>query len=110
MAPYDTVASYFDEMIGFGFLGIRPAEPGYWVALHRYAFTVAIVKGRMFDRYELTDRWCYSEAAAAVEAFAAWDGVTGEPDGWIKHPASGRCRYGGDPDREVFNWALEAAK
>lgn len=110
MASNDTVASYFDEMIGLGFLGIRKAEPGYWVAVYRYAFTVAIVKGRMFDCYELADRWCYSEAAAAVEAFAAWDGFTGEPDGWVKHPASGRCRYDSDPNRQVFNWALETAK
>ena len=28
-----------------------------------------------------------------------WDG-TGEPEGWMRHPSSGRRRPGGDPAQE----------
>lgn len=31
-----------------------------------------------------------------------WDG-TGEPDGWMRHPVSGRRRPGGDPGKEYVN-------
>lgn len=109
MASRETVAGYLADMEALGFAAIRQADAEHWVSLFRYMFTTAIVKGRIFDRTELVDRWCYSEAAAAVEAFAAWDGVTGEPDGWIKHPASGRCRYGSDPQREVYDWEPEGS-
>jgi hypothetical protein len=54
------------------------------------------------------EEWCYDatgEATAAewralaVLAFLRWDG-SGEPDGWMQHPASGRYRDDGDPARE----------
>ena len=35
----------------------------------------------------------------AVAALKEWDGV-GEPKGWMRHPASGRRRPGGDPEQE----------
>lgn len=108
MASRETAEAYLAEMEGCGFFAIRQVDAGHWVALYRYMFTTAIVKGALFDRTTLADRWCYPEAAAAVQAFVAWDGVTGEPDGWVKHPASGRCRYNSDPEREVLGWALEA--
>lgn len=110
MASTETPVEYLCEMQAQGYAAIRQIGAGHWIALHRYAFTVAIVKGRMFDRDELSDRWCYSEAATAVAAYVKWDGVTGEPEGWIKHPASGRCRYDGDPEREVLDWALEGSR
>ena len=37
--------------------------------------------------------------AAAVAALESWDG-TGEPDGWIREPNSGRRRPGGDASQE----------
>ena len=48
------------------------------------------------------DRWCYHSVAAAIEAAKAWDGVwpEGEPDGWHRHPATGRRRENGDPSTE----------
>lgn len=45
--------------------------------------------------------WQYQRATTALAAAEAWDG-TGEPDGWYRHPATGRRRPDGDPEREVF--------
>jgi hypothetical protein len=45
------------------------------------------------------DTWNYERIATAVSAAKHWDGV-GEPEGWHRHPASGRRRPGGDPGRE----------
>jgi hypothetical protein len=46
------------------------------------------------------DAWCYNTQSAALKAWATWDGA-GEPEGWHRHPASGRRRAGGDPATEV---------
>jgi len=37
------------------------------------------------------DRWCYHTKEAATAAFEAWNGE-GEPDGWHRHPGTGRRR------------------
>jgi hypothetical protein len=49
-------------------------------------------------RHARHDVWCYADLSTAVHAAERWDG-TGEPEQWIKHPASGRRRPGGDPER-----------
>lgn len=61
----------------------------------------------------LDDYWCYNSLgsvaesrAAAVRALEAWDG-TGEPTGWMKHPATGRFRDGGDPLQEYLAGSAE---
>lgn len=38
----------------------------------------------------------------AVAALIEWDG-TGEPEGWIRHPMTGRRRPGGDASKEYVN-------
>jgi hypothetical protein len=45
------------------------------------------------------DCWDYPYPDAAIEAMECWDGQ-GEPEGWIRHPASGRRRPNGEPDTE----------
>lgn len=47
------------------------------------------------------DVWCYQahQADAAWRAALGWDGE-GEPEGWYRHPQSGRRRPGGDPARQ----------
>lgn len=49
------------------------------------------------------DRWCYTNRYDAMEAFWAWDldWPNTEPDGWIKHPGTGRYREGSDPSKEI---------
>jgi len=46
-----------------------------------------------------SDVWQYQSRDAALVALAAWDGE-GEPEGWYRHPATGRRRPGGDPAQE----------
>jgi hypothetical protein len=47
------------------------------------------------------DGWCYQrdESDAAWRAALGWDGE-GEPDGWSRHPETGRRRPGGDATKE----------
>ena len=41
----------------------------------------------------------------AQEALAAWDGAPGtEPQGWHRHPTSGRRRTDGKPELEHVAW------
>lgn len=49
--------------------------------------------------------WRYQTRRAAVRAIEEWDG-TGEPEGWVRHPASGRCRPGGDRKKEYVGGNL----
>jgi len=50
-------------------------------------------------RLSYTDVYCYLTPARALEAMRAWNGE-GEPDGWHRHPQTGRRREDGDPSRE----------
>lgn len=45
------------------------------------------------------DAWEYENPVVAIGAWAQWDGE-GEPEGWTRHPATGRRRPNGDPERE----------
>lgn len=54
---------------------------------------------------ELDDVWCY-QAPHSDEAWRmalGWDGQ-GEPEGWYRHPQTGRRRPGGDPAQEQVYW------
>jgi hypothetical protein len=55
------------------------------------------------DCYE--DMWCYQaeQAKAAWVAALGWDGE-GDPEGWYRHPASGRRRPGGDASKQHVHW------
>lgn len=41
------------------------------------------------DQTGYNDRWCYHNYTDAVKALNNWDGM-GEPEGWHRHPNSGR--------------------
>jgi hypothetical protein len=47
------------------------------------------------------DRWCYAPGTAD-RALAAWNGA-GEPEGWHRHPTTGRRRPNGDASLEYIN-------
>jgi hypothetical protein len=70
-----------------------------WAAVLPLMFTHAIVVGRLFDEVGYDNRWCYSTSEAAFKALDAWDGE-GEPEGWHRHPTSGRRRPEGDVTQE----------
>lgn len=69
-------------------------------ALMPLIFTTAIITLRKDEssRHSYEDRWCYHTPGAAIIALANWDG-TGEPEGWHRHPASGRRRDEGGEER-----------
>lgn len=77
-------------------------EVGVYTAARRLLFHWTLIYGRVGDRQSIDDRWCYATPAGALEALAAWDAAEGgEPEGWHKHPATGRRRPAGQPGFEV---------
>jgi hypothetical protein len=78
-------------------LEMQPHYPMLWLhpngevsALHRLAYHWTVHQG--IGEFGYRDRWCYDDAPAAINAFIEWDGETGEPAGWKRHPRSGRRR------------------
>jgi hypothetical protein len=72
---------------------------GRWACVMKLMFHAALIvaspRAWLFGTYE--DRWCYRDEAAAAKALDDWDGA-GEPQGWHKHPPTGRRRdENGDP-------------
>lgn len=77
-----------------GYCFVKVIGGGRYVAIVRYGFTHAIIVGRIGDMTGFDDRWCYHDRAGAEDAMDAWD-CTGEPEGWHRHPGSGRRRCEG---------------
>jgi len=78
-----------------GYTDIRMLDIKRYAAIFRFAFTHAIIVGQIGDQCGYEDRWCYSTYDQAKAALDAWNGY-GEPDGWHRHPISGRRRNNGD--------------
>jgi hypothetical protein len=79
-----------------GYLHPKPIPGGRYACIFPKLYTHAIITGRIGDRVSIGDCWCYEKYVQAVIALSAWDG-TGEPEGWIRHPDSGR-RVSQSPD------------
>lgn len=94
MTPIEQ-AQYLTTMRKMGYYSIRPIrDQEYWVSLLDYLFTTAIIVGKMGDESTIHDRWCYHSREDAQKSLDIWDGI-GEPDGWHRHPFSGRRRQNG---------------
>lgn len=73
---------------------IRTQDDGQVIHVVPMLFTTAIlVSGHLGARGYL-DRWCYMSVPEALAAARAWttDYPATEPDGWHRHPTSGRRR------------------
>lgn len=70
----------------------------------RLLFTHAILAD--IEPWGYGDRWCFDSYRAALAGLRAWvaAGGEGEPQGWRRHPDSGRRREGGDPNKETLQW------
>lgn len=82
------------------------ARDGVAVWVVPLMFTSAVIVGPVGEHY-YDDRWCYGGPTAALDALdaaRAWGGpwAGGEPEGWHRHPGTGRRREDGDPGREVI--------
>jgi hypothetical protein len=79
----------------------RDLGDGRYAAIMPLMFTHAIIVGRIGNKSTYEDRWCYHGYEKAAAALEAWDG-TGEPEGWHRHPNTGRRREEGNPELEEF--------
>jgi hypothetical protein len=74
-----------------------------WAAIYPLAYTHAIITGAVGDYVTIADRWCYGDYDKAKRAIEAWSGDPGtEPEGWHRHPRSGRRRPDGDASQEYI--------
>lgn len=69
--------------------GLRVLRDGRIIGVHRFLFTWGLIVD--IDPVGYADRYCYHDLATCSLAFLTWDG-TGEPNGWHRHPKSGRRR------------------
>lgn len=72
-----------------GYLDPKEFPDGSVAVLHPLMFTVAILYD--LNEYGYGDRWCFSSYEKAKNALDNWDGE-GEPQGWHRHPPTGRRR------------------
>jgi hypothetical protein len=84
-----------------GYTDYRVFENGRDAAVSRIGFNHAIFAD--LTRWGYGDRWCFASYALARDALAAWNGE-GDPQGWHRHPDSGRRRPDGDARREYINF------
>jgi hypothetical protein len=69
-------------------------------------YTHAIVTARIGDMVGWDDCWCYPTYDDAKAALDVWNG-TGEPEGWIRHPDSGRRVAMHDGERDEQGQVVE---
>ena len=84
------------------YLDVKPIPGDRYACIYPLVFTHAIITVRLGDMIGLSDRWCYHTLEDARAAMAAWDGAPNtEPEGWHRHPHSGRRREGGKREMEI---------
>jgi hypothetical protein len=90
---------------GADYLHVRRLPNGRAVYLLPYSFgwlrlNIGHPGGCSFD-----DEWLFQgeQWKEAWRAALGWDGE-GEPEGWSRHPATGRRRPDGDAKREFVRW------
>ena len=90
---------------GADYLHARALPDGRGVFLFpMYGGNVRLGIGELHAK-DLDDVWCYraSENKAGWLAAIGWDGE-GEPEGWYRHPMTGRRRPDGTAASEVVRW------
>lgn len=85
-----------------GYTDYHAYPSGRDACIAKFAFTAAILADITQDGYG--DRWCYANIEQARAALEAWDGANDtEPQGWHRHPDTGRRRPNGDASREYIS-------
>ena len=85
---------------------VRDLEDDTYVMAKPLMFHWTLIRGTWSDTATYLDRWCYPDQAsaeAALHAFPLRADGTCEPEGWTRHPATGRRRPEGDADREYID-------
>jgi hypothetical protein len=84
-------------------LARRELPDGQWLVVYKMIFTAKLTIGPDPEEHGwFDDSWCYENEKHALIAMYLWNGE-GEPEGWHRHPHSGRRRPGGDPSLEYIN-------
>ncbi len=78
---------------------VKILPEGIYGGVRRLLFHWTLIIGDVGDQISYLDRYCYQADEAANRALLAWDG-TQEPEGWHRHPYSGRRRPESDASRE----------
>lgn len=78
----------------------RELPDGYEVCVYPMTFGKARLCFSEQHSQCIIDAYCYPTPAAAIAAGEVWTGEGDAPDGWHRHPTSGRRREGGDPSKE----------
>lgn len=68
---------------------IKTLPDGEYAGIYKFIYTWSIIYD--FNQYGYEDRWCYHTYEEAKKALDEWNGE-GEPQGWHRHPRSGRRR------------------
>jgi hypothetical protein len=86
---------------GAEYLHVRPLPSGRAVYLMPHSFGGMRLNIGTPGNLWLDDEWHYQgeQWLEAWRAALGWDGE-GEPEGWYRHPETGRRRPGGDPAKE----------
>lgn len=82
-----------------GYMNYTRFANGRDAAITKLIFTYAILAD--ITEWGYGDRWCYHTYLDALLALTEWDGQI-EPDGWHRHPDSGRRRPDGDGTKEYI--------
>jgi hypothetical protein len=80
------------------------AKDDTYLLLHRLMFHWTLQKYDYPDWTGYDESWCFATRELAFHAIAEWRsrGFEGEPEGWHRHPKSGRRRPEGDPAQEYI--------
>ena len=74
------------------------------IEVTQFMYTFAIVTTVKANLGEYDDRWCYKSLPDAIKAAVEWDpAVEPEPEGWHRHPLTGRRRPDGNKSKEYIN-------
>lgn len=100
--PYGLTDDEYKAYLGEEYKMVIFTEDGRWYGLSRMIFTVALLAGHVDDRSGYYDRWCYDDVTMAALHYGMWTAhkFEGEPEGWIRHPGTGRRRPNGRKDLE----------
>jgi hypothetical protein len=79
---------------------------GNYVAYYPLLMHWTIISGHLDLTYGYEDRWCFGDQKNVEDCFNAWKAkdFNGEPEGWVRHPKTGRRRINGDPATEYINY------
>lgn len=94
-----TTTTWNDERQTFK---IKETETHYIEVMPLMVTFAIVITAKGDNIHWCDDRWCYNSVEDAAQAALRWDGnwPLTEPDGWHRHPFSGRRRPDGDPAQE----------